>query len=470
MPSLNRNEKVKCEDCGKEYRRADAARHRKSCVRGVISCPQCNYWTYNQQKMNFHTSKKHVKSNPKSTKCVSCEKEFPSYYSLQQHRKKDHGVKARKTSDSVADLNKILENEEDSDQLRDELNACQHFSTDTEMENGRHKVFNFQLSKRDPNLVIEKLDQVFEKLDCAAKINIALVFVLRNIETSEYRYFYAHENNTLFDKSILLCTKADLTTIQNKVNKQDIIEICTQERQNTKWRSKLITNVTIFAALLKKVPMGCPDSMIPEPLLRNNHVNCLVSDRDTKQPYNDNLCLFRALAVHLHGTTGLETSTSKIFNDFMEKSGCDPKQFRGVSMDNLPVVEDVVEKNISIYDINIEDGVGELARRSIGKYENTVKLLRYNNHIIYVNNIDNFLKCFRCPTCDTFFHKADHFNKHLLRCKDRIKNIYPKMFMLYERRYLKNWMGSILSTQKNKPYLKMSLFLTLNQFACHPKN
>ena len=30
MPSLNRNEKVICEDCDKEYRRSDAARHRKS--------------------------------------------------------------------------------------------------------------------------------------------------------------------------------------------------------------------------------------------------------------------------------------------------------------------------------------------------------------------------------------------------------------------------------------------------------
>ena len=141
-----------------------------------------------------------------------------------------------------------MEDEEDSDQLRDELNACQYFLTDTEMENGRLKVFNFQLSKLDPNLVNEKLDQVFEKLDCAAKINIALGFVFRNIETSKYRYFYAHENNTLFDKSILLCTKADSTTMQNKVKKQDIIEICTQERQNTKWRFKLIANVTIFAA------------------------------------------------------------------------------------------------------------------------------------------------------------------------------------------------------------------------------
>ena len=144
MPALNRNEKKKCEDCGKEYRRADAARHRKSCVRGVISCPECNYCSYNQQEMNFHSSKKHVKSTPKSTKCVSCEKEFASYYSLQQHRKKDHGMKARKTSDFVADLKKIFENEEDSDQLRDEWNACQHFLTDTEMDATKYSTFNFQ--------------------------------------------------------------------------------------------------------------------------------------------------------------------------------------------------------------------------------------------------------------------------------------------------------------------------------------
>ena len=90
-------------------------------------------------------------------------------------------------------LNKVLENEEeDSDQLRNELNACQHFLTYTEMKNGRHKVFNFQLSKLDHNLVNEKLDQFFENLDCAAKINIALGFVLRNIETGEYLYFFIH--------------------------------------------------------------------------------------------------------------------------------------------------------------------------------------------------------------------------------------------------------------------------------------
>ena len=94
-------------------------------------------------------------------------------------------------------MNKILENEEENDQLRDELNACRHFLADTEVENGRHKVFIFQLSKLDTSLVNGKLDHVFEKLDCAAKINVALRFMLRTIETGKYRYFYAHKKQSL---------------------------------------------------------------------------------------------------------------------------------------------------------------------------------------------------------------------------------------------------------------------------------
>ena len=131
---------------------------------------------------------------------------------------------------------------------------------------------------------------------------------------------------------MLLCNKAGMTTIKKKFRKQDILEVCTQERQNIKWRFKMITNVTIFAALLKNVPMGCPDSVITEPLLRNNKVNCSISD-SRRQPYNDNLCLFRALVDHLHGTSNLETSAAKIFNDLLEKSGFDPKHFCGGSTD-----------------------------------------------------------------------------------------------------------------------------------------
>ena len=81
-----------------------------------------------------------------------------------------------------------------------------------------------------------------------------------------------------------------------------------------------------------------------------------------------------------------------------------PNQFQGVHMNDIPFVEDLLTLNILLYDIDIvdENNIGESARRSVQKYDNTVQLLRYNNHICYVNNINAVFQSFRCPNCDTF--------------------------------------------------------------------
>ena len=48
-------------------------------------------------------------------------------------------------------------------------------------------IFNFQLSKLDTKVIKEKLEEVFDRLESAGKINIALGFVLQNFETGDYR-------------------------------------------------------------------------------------------------------------------------------------------------------------------------------------------------------------------------------------------------------------------------------------------
>ena len=198
---------------------------------------------------------------------------------------------------------------------------------------------------------------------------------------------------------------------------------------NTKWRFYKLTNLTVFAALLKNVPMVCKNAVLPEPLLRNGTINCLTCEENTRQPYNDNLCLFRALALHLHGTERLGEETSKLFNLFINKmDGLSPNQFQGVHMNDIPIVEDLLTLNILLYDIIIVDGniVGELARQSVQKYENTVRLLRYNNHICYVNHINALFQSFRCPNCDTFFNRTFNLEQHLTTCSERVKNVFPK--------------------------------------------
>ena len=81
------------------------------------------------------------------------------------------------------------------------------------------------MSKLDTKINNEKLEEVFNKLDSAAKIIIVLGFVLRSIEDGENRYFYVHENITLFERShLLLCAKEDLITVQGKVEKFVFVE------------------------------------------------------------------------------------------------------------------------------------------------------------------------------------------------------------------------------------------------------
>ena len=67
-----------------------------------------------------------------------------------------------------------------------------------------------------------------------------------------------------------------MTNLKDRMHKLDIVELCTRERANTKWKFHKLTILSIFASLLKDVPMGCKDTILPEPLLKNHNVTCLI--------------------------------------------------------------------------------------------------------------------------------------------------------------------------------------------------
>ena len=198
------------------------------------------------------------------------------------------------------DVSNLLE-DDDAD-LKEELKACQHFLVDSELEKGRHRVCNFAISTFDNSLINQKLDLVITGLECAAKVTVAFGFVLKNVEDGSCRYFYAHENNTLMERSKLVCTSDDITNLKEKLQIMDIVDLCTREGANTKWKFYKLTNLTVFATLLKDVPVGCEDCVLPEPLLKNQNVNCLTFEKNTRKPYNaifafseQLLCIYLAL-------------------------------------------------------------------------------------------------------------------------------------------------------------------------------
>ena len=96
---------------------------------------------------------------------------------LSKARRKEKEAKQWKPSDAVADFNIIVEEKgEDSEKMMKELSACQQFLVDTEIENGRLKITIFQMSKLETSIINNKVEEIFNKLDSAAKIIFALGF------------------------------------------------------------------------------------------------------------------------------------------------------------------------------------------------------------------------------------------------------------------------------------------------------
>ena len=126
-------------------------------------------------------------------------------------------------------------------------------------------------------------------------------------------FFYAEENNTLLDRSKLGCTRNDMMKLRESVNKTDVIELCSRKKMNRKWRFHKLKNLTVFAALLKNVPMVCMDAVRAKPLLSNLAISFFTFEENTRQPLFDDLCHFRALAPRLSGNQKLQQKDIKSF-------------------------------------------------------------------------------------------------------------------------------------------------------------
>ena len=182
------------------------------------------------------------------------------------------------------------------------------------MENRRHKVFIFQMSKLDTEINNEKLEEIFNKSIPALKST--LLWVL----------FFEFLRLVHFDISspikIILWLKIPFALYYSRLDNSsweskntDIVEQCTQARQTTKWRFKLITNANWNVRT------------------RHTKVNCLLSIKVSK-PYKDHSSLFCEMTMYMKGQIELDFYTSRCSTEFITKCGYDTKIFRGVSVED----------------------------------------------------------------------------------------------------------------------------------------
>ena len=169
MPALDRNVKVTSEKGKILVTKLNLSRHKLGCSGGALYCAKCpNFSTKSLDDLFYHVAKKHATPRVKIT----------------QQKTSENGIKMKSAE---FDMISLLEND-DAD-LKEELQACQHFLVDSELEKGRHRVVSFAMSTIDNSLINQKLGSAFKGLKCAARDNLAFDLFSKTLKMDQVDIF-----------------------------------------------------------------------------------------------------------------------------------------------------------------------------------------------------------------------------------------------------------------------------------------
>ena len=132
-------------------------------ARGRVELPPCH-------ETSGGASKKQCKS-------TICTEVISGFQALRKRKRSQDGFATRTSN---PDMDSPLEYKDDA-KLKAEITSCNLFIV-FELEKSKISAFSFGLSFINNSFLIEKFDHVFSQMKCAAKDNLAMGFVLKNIE------------------------------------------------------------------------------------------------------------------------------------------------------------------------------------------------------------------------------------------------------------------------------------------------
>ena len=150
---------------------------------------------------------------------------------------------------------------------------------------------------------------------------------------------------------------------------------------------------------------------IPEftrkPVLKNGTLKCLTFDEKQSNPitivYGSSDLLLSVCMPTINWRKKFRKSSICSSPDSKVPSS-KPNQSKGVHVNDLPIVGPFLRLINFSLEIDSVDGktICEFTRQKVQTYENTMRILTYNNSICYVRNINAVFHFFCCPSHDTF--------------------------------------------------------------------
>ena len=275
--------------------------------------------------------------------------------------------------------------------------------------------YNRRLASLDTRDLHEPLRELFDQQTTAFKLNCSFGFVLREKESGRLRYYHSSNNccGRYLEEPSLITNRDDFDRFLERIHQPDILQWAISQRPNSDWVCERVTNATFFVNKIVRHPIGCVGVILPDYVKNNKAIVGLAKD-EHGAIYNDNLCLFRCLGLHL----GRDVTT--LYEEYTDQP---VRKFEGVVIDELIKVESVFEVNIVVY--NLREESAQLVRRSLGKHDNTMYVNLYESHFSYIKDIRMYSHSYKCSKCENSLWKYPSLLKrHELTCEAGVRHVY----------------------------------------------
>ena len=393
----------KCATCGRAFtRRANLQRHASGCRPKPFTCDVCH---------SGFTRKDNLDQHKRTVQCGSPPQPGPAPKRRRIASLNEDPVLAPPIEQLDDELSSDLQ-----DAVRDNWGSIRTYVTQGSVQTR----YNHRLTSLDTRELQEPLRQLFEEQTTSFKINCSYAFILKNKTTNRLKYYHSSNNccGRYLEEPSLITNRDDFESFLARIQESDILQWAVAQRPNSDWVCEHVTNATFFFNRIVDHSIGCVGVTLPDYVKNNKAIVGLAKD-EHGAIYNDNLCLFRCLALHI----GREAAAL-----YAEYSDEDVHDFTGVPLDELDKVETKFKTNICVYQlVEIADGqtTAELVRRSMGHYTETMYLNLYETHFSYIKDIRMYSHSYKCSKCEQALWKTPQdLLRHERTCTEGIKRVY----------------------------------------------
>ena len=269
---------------------------------------------------------------------------------------------------------------------------------------------------------------IYEEQSVKFKVQASIGYILLHNQKDELRYWHASSgHNKLFESPIMIENQLDYDSFLDQLRNKDFIENATRSRPNTSYSVHLITNILFFVYPISNHPIGCSSITNVEAIKKNKAIVSALTDCNGR-PYENNLCLFRAIALSRKKNATLERTTNEYFSKFINESNADKTEYKGVLLSQLPAIERIFQTSITVFTLdntNESQAIAKLISRSSTNYPEKIYLHLQQNHFSWIKNLKLYTKSYKCEYCHKLLTTYNSLKNHTLSCSSLTKKVYP---------------------------------------------